>query len=67
MKFVSYPDIAIVVNDLRGNSVDIASRVSDKLRSAGVPEKEIEAFMVKATAGSKDELLNVVWKTVDIK
>ena len=67
MKFVHYPDIAISVTDLKGNSVDIVQRVSDRLRLAGVPEKEIEAFMEKATAGNKDELLNFVWHTVDVQ
>ncbi len=67
MKFVNYPDIAITVTDLKGNSIDICQRVSDRLRSAGVPEKEIEAFMKKATAGNKDELLNFVWHTVDVQ
>lgn len=67
MKFVHYPDIAISVTDLKGNSIDIVQRVSDRLRIAGVPEKEIEAFMEKATAGNKDELLNFVWHTVDVQ
>jgi len=67
MKFVHYPDIAISITDLKGNSIDIVQRVSDRLREAGVPEKEIEAFTKKAIAGSKDELLNVVWHTVEIQ
>ena len=66
MKFVDYPDVTVEVTDLKGNAFDISKRVVRTLREAGVPEAEIEAFVIQAASGNVDHFLRTVWKTVEV-
>jgi hypothetical protein len=67
MAFVRYPDIAITVTDLEGRTIDIVERVARRLRNAGVPEHEIEAFTKEATKSDKDHCLRTIYYMVDYR
>lgn len=66
MKFVNYPDVTVLVTDLKGNPFDITKRMTRALREAGVPEAEIEALVLKATSGNHDHFLRTVYRNVEI-
>lgn len=66
MKFVDYPDVTVVVTDLKGNPFEISKRVVRALREAGVPEAEIEAFVRQAASGNVDHFLKTCWRTVEL-
>jgi hypothetical protein len=64
---VRYPTIKVDLGNLEGNAFAIIDKCRGALRKAGVPEDEIDAFVVTATASNYDNLLCVVLETVDAK
>jgi hypothetical protein len=66
VKFVKYPDVTVIVTDLKGNPFEISKRMARALRDAGVPEAEIEALVLKATSGNHDHFLRTVWKNFEV-
>lgn len=67
MSFVRYPDIAITITDLEGHELVIIDRVARRLRNAGVPESEVEAFMKEAIKGDKEHCLRTIYRMVDFR
>lgn len=66
VKFVNYPDVTILVTDLKGDPFEISRRMVRALREAGVPEAEIEALVLKAASGNHDHFLRTVWKNFEV-
>jgi hypothetical protein len=64
---VKYPDVSVQLTGKDGNAFSIIGEVNRALRRAGYVEA-LEPFMAEATAaGSYDEFLRVVMKTVDVR
>ena len=63
---VKYPEIEVQLLGEDGNAFWILGRVRAALLHAKVDIAEIEAFMEEATAGSYDELLQTVMRTVTV-
>jgi hypothetical protein len=64
---VKYPDVSVQLTGKDGNAFMIIGEVNRALRRAGHVEA-LEPFMAEATtAGSYDEFLKVVMKTVDVR
>lgn len=64
---VKYPDVFVELVGQDGNAFFILGRVSKALRSAGVPQSEINEFHKEATSGDYNHLLQTVmaWVNVD--
>ena len=64
---IKYPDVTVQLTGRDGNSFMIIGEVSRALRRAGHVEA-LEPFMAEATgAGSYDQFLQVVMKTVNVR
>ena len=63
---VKYPEIEVQLLGEDGNAFWILGRVREALLHANVDIVEIEAFVEEATAGSYDELLQTVMRTVTV-
>jgi len=61
-----YPDITVELIGQDGNAFAILARVQRALRSARLPEDEIQEFMAEATSGDYSHLLATVTATVEI-
>lgn len=59
-----YPHVKVKLSGRDGNAMMIIGRVNAKLREAGVPKDEVDAFTKEATSGDYDHLLQTVMKTV---
>jgi hypothetical protein len=66
MEAPKYPHIHVQLTGEDGNAFFILGRVTRAMRLAGVPQPEIAAFSEEATAGSYDDLLVTVMKTVAV-
>jgi hypothetical protein len=62
---VKYPDVRVPMVGQNGNAYAIMGRVSAALRDAGVPEKEIDAYIEESQAGDYDNLLRTAMRWVD--
>lgn len=62
-----YPNVTVQLTGNDGNAFAILGAVKTALRKAKVPPGEIEEFMVEATNGDYNHLLNVcsVWVSVE--
>ena len=63
---IRYPDIEVELVGRDGNAYAIMGRVSEALRRADVPKKEIDEYIAEATAGDYDHLLQTTMRWVDI-
>jgi hypothetical protein len=64
---VKYPDVSVQLVGKDGNAFTIIGEVNRALRRAGHVDA-LETFMAEATAaGSYDEFLRVVMKTVNVR
>jgi hypothetical protein len=61
-----YPNIEVELIGQDGNAFAILARVQRALRSARLPEGEIQEFMAEATSGDYSHLLATVMATVAI-
>jgi hypothetical protein len=57
-----FPDITVKLIGEDGNAFSIVGRVVKALRKAGIPQKEIAAYLDEAKAGDYAHLLEVPWK-----
>ena len=62
-----YPDIVVELVGEDGNAFAIMGNVSDHLRDAGVPEREIAEYRTESMSGDYDHLLRTAmrWVTVE--
>lgn len=67
MSVPRYPDVKVRLVDEDGNAYFILGKVRNALRKAKVPEKEVDNFMVEATSGDYDNLLNTCMSWVDVE
>lgn len=61
-----YPDISVQLTNTDGNAFAVLGRVRQALRQAGVSAEAQQAFLAEATAGTYDELLQVVMQWVEV-
>lgn len=64
---VKYPHINVELVGQDGNAFSILSRVRAALKNEGVAKEDIDSFMVEATSGDYNHLLQTVmeWVSVD--
>ena len=60
-----HPEIEVQLTGEDGNAFSVLGRVTKALRRAGVSKEERDLFMVEATAGNYDDLLNTCMDWVD--
>ena len=63
---VKYPHIEVELVGRDGNAFAILGAVKSALRSARVPQEEIDAFMTEAMSGDYGHLLTTVLRTVEV-
>jgi hypothetical protein len=61
-----YPDITVPLTGTDGNAYAVLGQVLRALRRAGVSTEARDAFMQEATAGTYDQLLQVVMQWVEV-
>jgi len=62
-----YPEIRVKLTGKDGNAFAILGRVQRALRNAGVDRVEVKQFMMDATAGDYNHLLQVCLAWVNCK
>jgi hypothetical protein len=60
-----YPDVQVQLTGEDGNAFAILGRTAHALRSAGVPQDEIDDYFAEATSGDYDHLLQTTMGWVD--
>jgi hypothetical protein len=60
-----YPDIQLQLTGEDGNAFAILGRTAAALRSAGVPQEEIDAYFAEATSGDYHHLLHTTMAWID--
>lgn len=60
-----YPAVTVPLQGQDGGAFSIIGRTRMALKSADVPQEEIERFTLEAQSGSYDDLLQTVMKWVD--
>jgi hypothetical protein len=63
---VKYPHIEVELVGRDGNAFAILGAVKSALRSARVPQEEIDVFMTEAMSGDYNHLLTTVLRTVEV-
>jgi len=63
---VKYPNIKVVLVGHDGNAYSIMGRVSNALRKAHVPKKEIDKYLEESTSGDYNNLISTVTKWVNV-
>lgn len=61
-----YPKVAVKLVGEDGNAVSIMARVAQAMRRAGIPKKEIDAFMAEAMSGDYNNVLQTCMKWVTV-
>lgn len=62
-----YPNVTVQLTGQDGNAFFILGRMRRAMRSAQVPEDEIEKFMTQATSGNYNHLLSTCMEWVDVR
>jgi len=63
---LKYPNVKVRLTGTDSNAFSIMGKVSQALRSAGVPKDERDAFMNEAMSGDYDHLLQTAMRWVDV-
>jgi hypothetical protein len=61
-----YPDVQVQLVGEDGNAFAIMGRVASALKSAGVPQSEIDEYYEESTSGDYDKLLQTAVKWVAV-
>lgn len=61
-----YPDIEVQLSGHDGNAFAIMGAVSKAMRRAGVPKKEVDAYLTESQSGDYDHLLQTAMRTVSV-
>jgi hypothetical protein len=61
-----YPDVQVQLVGEDGNAFAIMGRVASALKSAGVPQSEIDEYYEESTSGDYDNLLRTAVKWVAV-
>jgi hypothetical protein len=61
-----FPDITVPLTGTDGNAFAVLGQVNRALRQAGVSAEARQTFMAEATAGTYDQLLQVVMQWVEV-
>jgi hypothetical protein len=61
-----HPEVSVRLSGVDGNAFAILGAVREALRSAGVPQAEIEEFTEQAKSGGYDELLQTCMRWVEV-
>ena len=61
-----YPNVEVDLSNTDGNAFSIMGAVRKAMRRANCDKKEIDAFLDEATSGDYDNLLKVVYETVEV-
>lgn len=61
-----YPEIEVQLSDEDGNAMLIIGRVTRAMRTARIPQPEIDAFRKEAMADDYDHLLQTVMRWVEV-
>jgi len=61
-----YGNVTVTLAGQDGNAFAIMSRVSKALRSEGVPNEEVEAYLSESMSGDYDSLLRTAMKWVNV-
>lgn len=64
---MKYPEIEVKLTGEDGNGFFIVGRTSQALRNGGVAREEVSDFIVQATSGDYDHLLQTVMEWVTVK
>ena len=62
-----YPDVVVHLVGEDGNAFNVMGLVARALREAGVPSKEVAAYMKESMSGDYDKLLVTALKWVDVR
>jgi hypothetical protein len=62
-----YPNIVVELVGQDGNAFNILGIVRRAMKSHGVPENDIKAFMDEATSGNYDYLLQTCMRWVEVE
>jgi hypothetical protein len=62
-----HPNITVELVGHDGNAYNILARCRQAMRSAGVPQAQMEAFMREATAGDYNHLLATALRWFEIE
>jgi len=63
---IKHPEVQVELTGQDGNAFAILGRVQRAMRSAGVPEAEIDEFRAEATSGDYNKLLATCMDWVDV-
>lgn len=61
-----YPNVEVQLVGEDGNAFAIMGRVASALKSAGVPQSEIDEYYAESTSGDYDNLLRTAVKWVAV-
>lgn len=64
---VKYPHVKVKLIGEDGNAYAIMGRVTQALRRAKVPQKDIDQYLKESTSGDYDNLLRTAMKWVDVE
>jgi hypothetical protein len=62
-----HPEITVKLVGHDGNAFAILGKCTQAMRSARLPQAEIDAFMAEATAGDYDRLLQTCLRWFDVE
>ena len=64
---VKYPEITVSLVGVDGNAFSILGQVRKAMRQALVPAEQIKEYMMEATSGDYDHLLQTTMQWVNVK
>lgn len=59
-------DVEVQLSDMDGNAGSIMGRVTDALKKAGAPNKEVNQFRLECMSGNYEELIQTCMKWVHV-
>ena len=64
---VKYPGITVSLIGADGNAFSILGTVRKAMRQGGVPAEQVKEYMMEATSGDYDHLLQTTMQWVNVK
>jgi hypothetical protein len=64
---VKFPEVTVQLVGNDGNAFAIIGAVAKAMRRAGIEKEHIDAFMLEATSGNYDHLLQTAMSTVNVE
>lgn len=65
--FIKFPEVTVQLVGSDGNAFAIIGAVAKAMRRAGIEKAHIDSFILEATSGDYDHLLQTAMSTVNVE